>query len=83
MNIRVQLAEAWDAIELDVPASEPVATVKQRALAALAPSSVAPDAYAVSHRGVRILDESESLAGAGIPDNGTLLIARRRRRPVR
>jgi hypothetical protein len=83
LSIRVQLAEAWDSIELDFPADESVGAVKLRALDALDPSAEAPDAYAVSHRGVCILDEAESLANAGVVNNGTLLIARRRRRPVR
>jgi hypothetical protein len=83
MNIRVQLAEAWHSIDMDIPADESVANVKMRALDALDPSAELPDAYAISHRGVRIFDEAESLASAGVVDNATLLIALRRRRPVR
>lgn len=83
LRLRVQLAEAWDSVDVDAPPDESVAALKMRALTSLDPSADIPEAYAVSYRGNQILDEADSLASAGVLDNGTLLIARRRRRPVR
>lgn len=83
MTLRVQLAEAWDSVTLDATATESVESVKMRALGALDPSADIPEAYVVSWRGVEVLDEASPLADAGVVSGGTLLIARRRRRPVR
>jgi hypothetical protein len=83
ISLRVQLASAWDAVRVDAEASESILTVKVRALQALDPGAGAPGDYYVTWRGVRILDEEESLASAGIVNGATLFIQHRRRRPVR
>ena len=83
ITIRAQLAEAWDAVRITVSADESVATVKARALEALDPGAGVPDAYIVTLWGEEILDESVSLHTAGVVNGATLLIAGRRRRPVR
>ena len=83
MTIRAQLAEAWDAVRLAVSGDESVAAVKARALDALDPTAAFPDEFVTTYRGTRILDESASLAAAGVVNGGTLLIEYRHRRPVR
>lgn len=83
MRLRVQLAEAWDSTRLNVAANEPISAVKMRALDSLDPEADAPDAYVVTYRGEEILDESARLADVPVVTGSTLLIARRRRRPVR
>lgn len=83
ITIRVQLAEAWDAVRIATPAAESVTAVKLRALEALDPSADAPGEYFVTYRGVRILDENHSLADAGVVNGATLFIAHRHRRAVR
>lgn len=83
LHLRVQTAELWDALRLDAAASASVATVKEAALASFFPQGADSADYVVKVRGFEILDESESLAAAGIRNGSTLLIAMRRRRPVR
>jgi hypothetical protein len=83
MSIRVQLAEAWDAVRIDVEGEDSVGAVKLRALETLDPTAGFPDDYAITYRGVKLWDESASLAAAGVVSGATLLIERRRRRAVR
>lgn len=83
MTIRVQSLEAYDAVRIDAPASEPVVAIKVAALAALDPMASFHDEFVVKHGGVEILDESVSLSAAGIPDGAIISVAHRRRRPVR
>jgi hypothetical protein len=68
---------------MEVAPTELVENVKLRALDVLDPSAENPDAYVVTHRGAEILNEGGSLASAGVGTGATLLIAHRRRRPVR
>jgi hypothetical protein len=81
--IRAQVAEAWDALRIEVSAHETVNAVKERALEAMLPTAEFADDYAVSLGGIEILDETVSLAAAGVRNGSTLLIQHRRRRPVR
>lgn len=83
MTIRAQLAEAWDTVRLAVGADDTIAAVKARALDALDPTAAFPDEFVTTYRGARILDESVSLAAAGVVNGATLLIEYRHRRPVR
>jgi hypothetical protein len=83
LHLRVQAAELWDAQRVDASASSSVASVKDAALASFFPHGASSPEFVVKVRGFEILDESESLAAAGIKDGSTLLIAMRRRRPVR
>lgn len=82
LHFRAQVLEAWDAIRIDADPSEPVRTVKLRALEELYPESQSPDEFVVKLHGFEILDETVSLAGAGVKNGAILLIADRRRRPV-
>lgn len=83
LTIRAQLAEAWDAVRVEVGERELVATVKARVLEVLSPTAGLPDDYLVTLGGVEILDESVTLSAAGVVNGSTLFIAYRRRRPVR
>ena len=83
ITIRVQLMEAWDAVRVAVSRDESIAAVKARALDALDPGAMPLDGYVITYRGFEILDESMSLASAGVVNGATLLIAFRHRRPVR
>jgi hypothetical protein len=42
-----------------------------------------PDEYVLKFRGAELLDESRSLADAGLVPNGAVIVLPRRRRPVR
>jgi hypothetical protein len=82
-TIRVQGAEVWDAVKVDVLPAMTVRDVKQAAMSALMPDVDALDAYVVKLGGFEIVDERVSLQTAGVVDGSTLLIMARRRRPVR
>jgi hypothetical protein len=83
MHLRVQVAELWDAIRIDAPASSPFDAVKKAALSAFYPSGAEADDYVGKVRGFEILHERENLANCGIRDGSTILLASRRRRPVK
>jgi hypothetical protein len=82
LHIRAQVLEAWDAVRIDANPSEPVGTVKLRALEALYPDFYSADDFVVKLHGFEILEESVSLRDAGVKEGSILLIADRRRRPV-
>jgi hypothetical protein len=82
-TVRVQLSEAWDAVRVSVPPSEPVRALKLAALEALQPGVRYHEDYVVKLRGVAIADESASLADIGAADGSIFLVMYRRRRPVR
>jgi hypothetical protein len=83
LTIRVQLLEAWDAVRVVADPGETVATVKAAALGALDASPEPLQLYYVSLRGAEILDESQSLAAAGVINGSTLLLSHKHRRAVR
>lgn len=83
IGIRVQVAEVWDAVRMEVPAETSVAVVKERALQALMPDAEYAEDFATKLAGWEILDENESLTAVGVTDGSILLIASRRRTPVK
>lgn len=83
LAFRVEIAEVWDVVRIDAQPSEAVRTAKVYALNALIPDALFPDEFSVKLNGCEIFDESVSLARAGVLDGSTLLVARRRRRPVK
>ena len=83
MHLRVQVAELWDTIRIDAPGTSSVAEVKNAALDAFFPVRVNAGEFVTKLRGFEILDEGESLERSGVRDGSTILLARRRRRPVK
>jgi hypothetical protein len=83
LHLRVQAAELWDAMRIDAPASASVASVKRAALGRFFPNGASDPDFVVKLRGFEILHEDESLEASGIRDGSTLLLSRRRRRPVK
>jgi hypothetical protein len=83
LHLRVQVAEMWDALRVDAPESASVVSVKNAALEKVFPYGESAAEFVVKLRGFEILDENESLGAAGIRNGSTLLLSRRRRRPVR
>jgi hypothetical protein len=82
LRLRVTVQDAWDEIPLDLPPATSLAELKRAALIATKVSRD-PDEYVVKFRGFELLDESRSLADAGLVQNGALIVLPRRRRPVR
>jgi hypothetical protein len=83
LHIRVQVADLWDSIRVDAPASEPVITVKRAALDSLYPAGVDAGEFVVRLHGFEVLDEESTLAATGVRDGSILLLVGRRRKPVR
>jgi hypothetical protein len=83
LHLRVQQAELWQIVRVDAPASMPVTAVKLAALEEFYPGGFVADDFVVKLRGFEILGEGDSLAASGVKDGSTLLVTRRRRRPVR
>jgi len=83
ITIRVEMPEVWDVVAIVVAPGESVITVKVRALAALFPEGQNESNFVLKLRGWEILDETASLADAGVIDGSILLLTHRRRRAVR
>lgn len=83
LHIRVQAAELWDALRVDAAATASLASVKSAALERFFPNGANPAEFVVKLRGFEILDEDRSITDCGVRDGSTLLLARRRRRPVK
>jgi hypothetical protein len=82
VTIRVQAAEAWDAVRVTCSLSATVAEVKRAAMAVLLPDVPTTDDYCVKLRGALIDNEAVSLAQAGAKAASTLFVTARRRRPI-
>ena len=82
LPVRVMVQDAWDEVRLDLPGATPLSEVKRRALEA---TKVVrdPAGYVLKFRGAELLDESRSLAQAGVVPNGALIVLPRRRSPLR
>lgn len=83
LHLRVQAAELWDTLRVDASASATVAEVKRAALESFFPYGEPAQEFVVKVRGFEILNEDDSLTASGARDGSTLLLSRRRRRPVR
>ena len=83
LHLRVQVAELWDTLRVDTAGATSISEVKNAALERFFPDGAAVTDYVVKLRGFEILDENASLTSSGVKDGSTLLLARRRRRPVR
>lgn len=83
MHLRVQAAELWDALRIDAPGTATLAEVKAAALESFFPNGVNASEFVAKLRGFEILHENETLEQCGVRDGSTILLARRRRRPVK
>jgi hypothetical protein len=83
ISLRVQVPEVWDVVVIEAPATEPVATIKAKALAVLYPEAESTDAFVLKLNGYEVLDESVTVADSGAMSGSTFLLTHRRRRPVR
>jgi hypothetical protein len=83
LTIRVEVAEAWDAVSISASPREPVVSIKRAALDALVGGHELPEEFVIKLRGWEILDEGASLTDAGAVDGSIFLLTHRRRRPVK
>ena len=84
-TVRVQMPEVWDAVKLSAPPTEPVLSLKMRALEELYPDAPGSghESFVLKLGGIEVLDESAPLGETGAADGSIFLLTYRRRRPVR
>ena len=82
LAFRVEASDIWDAVRVSAPASATVVQLKRAVVDALFPGEQVGD-FVLKLRGWEMLDENEALEHAGIGNGSIVLIAYRRRRPVR
>jgi hypothetical protein len=81
--IRVQAADAWDAVRVRCTPETPVATIKHAAMGHLLPDVQERDGYVVKLHGADVRNEALTLAAAGGVPASTLCLVSRRRRPLK
>jgi hypothetical protein len=82
LNLRVEVPEIWDVVQVLAPPSASVLAVKDAVLNDMM-SNVDEVHYVMKLRGWEVLDEGQSLEGVGAIDGSIFLLTHRRRRPVR
>jgi hypothetical protein len=82
-TLRVQCAEAWDAVRVELTHATRVIEVKRAAMSVLMPDVDDIGEYVVKLNGFEITDERQSVESVGAVDGSTLLVMSRRRRAVR
>jgi hypothetical protein len=83
ITIRVQAADLWDAVRVIARPDTAVSELKQRVVNEFFPGDEYVDDFVLKLRGWEMLDEQQSLKSGGIVDGSIVLLARRRRRPVK
>jgi len=83
LMLRVQSADQWDALRVEIAPSVPVIELKARAIAELQGDGERPEDYVLKLHGFEVLDESAGVAATGARSGSTFLLAHRLRRPVR
>jgi hypothetical protein len=83
LTLRIQVAEMWDAIRVVASPGTPLVDVKRRVVEEFALEYDFLDEFVLKIRGWEMLNERLSLAESGVVDGSILLLAYRRRRPVR
>ena len=82
MTVRVQLAEAWDAVSVQAGAGASMRAVKDAAFGALGGAPDVAADFDMKLRGIAVRDEAMSLVDGGARDGSTFVLMRRRRRAV-
>jgi hypothetical protein len=80
--LRVEASDIWEAVRVIARPDTPISELKQRVVAQLFPNDHPID-FVLKFRGWEVLDENATVAQAGLLDGSILLLAYRRRRPVR
>lgn len=82
LPVRVTVLDTWEEFSLSVPDQTPVAELKRQALR-LAHVTRPTEGYLVKYQGAEVPEGTVTVAEAGIPANGALIVLSRRRTPVR
>jgi hypothetical protein len=81
--VRVEASDIWETVRVSVRPGTSVSDLRKRVVAELFPEGTLDDEFVLKHHGWELLDPRASLADAGIVDGSIVLLAYRRRRPVR
>ena len=82
LEVRVTVLDTWEEAVLRLPPSTLISDLKRTALGQ-ARVRRAPAEYLVKYKGAELEEAGRTLADAGIPQNGALIVMARRRQPVR
>src|SRR5262245_24260959 len=83
ITLRVESAELWNAVRVVASTDTPLEDLKARVAAAMYPGNKQPQELVLKLRGWEMLDERQTLKESGLVDGSIILLAYRRRRPVR
>ena len=83
ITLRVESAELWNALRVIASPDTLVEEIKARVVAAMYPEGQQVDQLVLKLLGWEMLDERETLRAAGLVDGSIILLAYRRRRPVK
>lgn len=81
LALRVMVQDAWDQVSMELSGTTTFGELKQKAMTLTHQVGKAEE-YQVKFRGAAV-DDSRSLAEAGVVANTTLIVMPRYRRPVR
>jgi hypothetical protein len=82
VDFRVEASDLWETVRISAPSSAKVIDAKRAVAQQLFPNDHVGD-FVLKLRGWEVLDENATLKDAGIGTASIVLIAYRRRRPVR
>ena len=82
ITLRVEAADIWETVRVVARPDTKVSELKQRVIKDLFPNDYIAD-FVLKLRGWEMLDENSALSAAGVVDGSIILLAYRRRRPVR
>jgi hypothetical protein len=83
MNVRVQVTDVWDTIEVPVTRDVTFADLKATCLDRATGRSLDPSNYAIKFRGALVIDEGQTLGAADVPDGAPMIVLPAHRQPVR
>jgi hypothetical protein len=83
LRLRVEMPENWDVVGVVAMPTEPVMTLKVRALEAMCPQAELHEDFVLKLRGWEVLNEHATLAEAGAVDGSIFLLTNRRKQPIR
>lgn len=81
--LRVEASDLWETARVTAKPTTRVADLRRHVAKTLYGETAHEDEFVLKHRGWELLDPLATLADAGVVDGSIVLVAYRRRRPVR
>jgi hypothetical protein len=83
LSFRVQASDIWETVRVVASPAAKLSEVKDRLVAEIFPDADLTDDFVLKLHGWEMLDLHSSIADAGVKNGSIILLAHRRRRPVR